>query len=237
MVTMPLTNSISVYEKDFQLKVSGQKGILHPSEDLIRLVMRGKDFSERTKSLCVGFRCRRWPSHRIFDVVGLRCRRDGCRAVIHRSYAKTISMEIKDIEAFFLRTVPALPLSDGAVSLVVAWEVLHWLGSPETFQQAIREFLRVLVRGGTILLTMPTETHYLKRYSLEVGKSTYLCKTRTRMDCVFYSPNLFTLRHLFEEELGLKIQQTLRYEYGSTATESTLDERMSFYGVCLTRAN
>jgi hypothetical protein len=80
---------------------------------------------------------------------------------------------------------------------------------------------------------MPTEKHYLKRYSLEIGKSTYLCKTQTRMDCIFYSPNLFTLKHIFENELGLKILQTLRYEYGSASTEPTLDEGMSFYGFCL----
>jgi hypothetical protein len=53
------------------------------------------------------------------------------------------------------------------------------------------------------------------------------------MDCVFYSPNLFTLKHIFENDLRLSILQTLRYEYGSTSTEPTLDERMSFYGFCL----
>ena len=38
----PSPASISVYENDFRLKVQGQKGILHPSEDLIRLIARGK---------------------------------------------------------------------------------------------------------------------------------------------------------------------------------------------------
>ena len=85
-------------------------------------------------------------------------------------------------------------------------------------------------------MTMPTETHYLKRYSLEIGKSTYFCKTETRKDCVFYSPNLLTLKHVYEQELGLKVQQILRYEYGSTSTEPTLEERMSFYGFCLAPA-
>ena len=97
----------------------------------------------------------------------------------------------------------------------------------------MQELLRVLRPGGAILMTMPTETHYLKRYSLEIGKSTYLCQTQTRKDCIFYSPNLFTLRHIFENDHELNIQQTLRYEYGSTSTEPTLDERMSFYGFCL----
>jgi hypothetical protein len=117
--------------------------------------------------------------------------------------------------------------------VVVAWEVLHWLGSPETFLRGMRELLRVLRPGCPLLMTMPTERHYLKRYSLEIGRSTYLCKTKTRMDCVFFSPNLYTLRHLFENELGLAVRQVLTYEYGSSSTEPTLDDRMSFYGFCL----
>jgi len=233
---MPSTNSISVYEKDFQLKVSGQKGVLHPSEDLIRLVVRGKISASEPRAIALDFgvgdgRHVEYLMSLGYDVVGTD--------VAPSSIAVTRKLFHGNdrYRGVLLENCPTLPLPDNTVSLVVAWEVLHWLGSPEAFQQAVREFLRVLVRGGTILLTMPTETHYLKRYSLEIGKSTYLCKTDTRMDCVFYSPNLFTLRHLLEKELGLKIQQTLRYEYGSTATEMTLDERMSFYGLCLTRAN
>src|ERR1700745_1163271 len=40
--TIPASRSITVYEEDFRLKVKGLKGILHPSEDLIRLVVRGR---------------------------------------------------------------------------------------------------------------------------------------------------------------------------------------------------
>jgi SAM-dependent methyltransferase len=132
-----------------------------------------------------------------------------------------------------LDSSPLLPLADSSFSLVVAWEVLHWLGAPDLFLTAMREFKRILRPAGAILMTMPTEQHYLKRYSLEIGKSTYHCKTASRMDCVFYSPNLFTLKHVIEQELGLEILQTLRYEYGSTSTEPSLEERMSFYGFSL----
>jgi len=236
MVTpTPPTNSISVYEKDFQLKVSGQKGILHPSEDLIRLITRGKISATEPSAIALDFgvgdgRHVEYLMSLGYDVVGTD--------VAPSSLAVTQKLfhGNQRYRGLLLDSCPALPISDKSISLVVAWEVLHWLGSPELFQQAMREFSRVLVRDGKILLTMPTETHYLKRYSLETGKSTYLCKTEARMDCVFYSPNLFTLRHLLEQELGLKIEQTLRYEYGSTATEMTLDERMSFYGICLTPA-
>jgi SAM-dependent methyltransferase len=226
-------NSIAVYEKDFRLKDSGQKGILHPSEDLIRLVARGRIAAKQPNEVALDFgvgdgRHVEYLMSLGYDVVGTD--------VAPSSLAVTQKLFHGNprYRGHLLDNSPQLPVADGSVSLVVAWEVLHWLGSAELFHSAMRELLRVLARGGSILLTMPSERHYLKRYSLEIGKSMYLCKTQTRMDCVFYSPNLFTLRHEFENELGMNIQQTLRYEYGSTSTEPTLDERMSFYGFCLT---
>lgn len=230
-----LANNISVYEQDFQLKVSGQKGILHPSEDLIRLIARGKVSAAKAGGKVWDFgvgdgRHVEYLMSLGYDVIGT----DVAPSALE--VTKRLFHGNPRYQGFLL-DAPKLPAAaDGSIALVVAWEVLHWLGSPELFKEAMQEFLRVLVPGGTILLTMPTEKHYLKRHSLEVGKSTYFCKTKTRMDCTFYSPNLFTLRHVFEEELGMNIQQTLRYEYGSTSTEPSLDEGMSFYGFCLTPA-
>jgi ubiquinone/menaquinone biosynthesis C-methylase UbiE len=237
MATPTLTsNNISVYEKDFQLKVSGQKGILHPSEDLIRLVVRGKLSAPKpgAKALDFGVGDGRHVEYLMslgYDVIGSDVAPSSL-AITKKQFEGN-----QRYRGLILDNPPKLPLDNATISLVVAWEVLHWMGSPELFHEAIRELTRVLMPGRTILLTMPTERHYLKRYSLEIGKSTYLCKTETRMDCVFYSPNLFTLTHLFEEEFRLNIQQTLRYEYGSTSTEPTLDHGMSFYGFCLTPAH
>jgi SAM-dependent methyltransferase len=230
---MSAPNSISVYEKDFQLKVAGQKGILHPSEDLIRLVARGKIAATKPGEIALDFgvgdgRHIEFLMSLGYDVIGT----DVAPSAL--AVTKKLFHNNERYRGLLLDNSPELPIANSSASIVVAWEVLHWLGSPELFQKGMRELSRVLVSDGTILLTMPTEKHYLKRHSLEVGKSTYLCKTQTRMDCVFYSPNLFTLKHLFEHELGLNIRQTLRYEYGSTSTEPSLDEGMSFYGFCLT---
>jgi SAM-dependent methyltransferase len=227
--------SISVYEKDFQLKLKGEKGILHPSEDLIRLVARGgigaKEPGEAALDFGVG------DGRHVAYLMSLGYSVTGTD--VAPSSLEVTSRLFKDDDRFrgiLLESSPELPIASDTFSLVVAWEVLHWLGTPELFLKGMRELLRVLRPGGVILLTMPTERHYLKRYSLEIDKSTYHCKTQTRMDCVFYSPNLFTLKHIFANELELNILQILRYEYGSTSTEPTLDERMSFYGFCLKSA-
>jgi SAM-dependent methyltransferase len=224
--------SVSVYEKDFQLKLKGEKGILHPSEDLIRLIARGAIVAREPGEAALDFgvgdgRHVKYLISLGYNVTGTDVAPSSL-AITRRLFEGNDSFR-----GILLDNSTELPVADRTFSLVVAWEVLHWLGSPELFFKGMRELLRVLRPGGVILLTMPTEHHYLKRYSLEIGKSTYHCKTQTRMDCVFYSPNLFTLKHIFENDLRLGVLQTLRYEYGSTSTEPTLDERMSFYGFCL----
>jgi SAM-dependent methyltransferase len=231
-MTKPSPASISVYEQDFQLKVQGKKGILHPSEDLIRLVARGRIAATAPGQAALDFGV--GDGRHVAYLMSLGYRVTGTD--VAPSSLEVTRRDFKGNDKFrgvLLENSPKLPFADGEFALVLAWEVLHWLGSPELWLEGMRELERVLAPGGVILMTMPTEKHYLKRYSLEIGKSTYLCKTPSRMDCIFYSPNLFTLKHLFETELGLSVEQTLRYEYGSTATEASLDEGMSFYGFCL----
>jgi len=226
------TPSIAVYDEDFRLKLEGKKGILHPSEDLIRLTVRGnikaKNMNESALDYGVGDgRHVNYLNSLGYHVTG---------ADVAPASVEMIKNNFKNNTRFtatLLENTPQLPFADNHFSLILAWEVLHWLGSPEFFEKIMHEFSRILQPGGMILLTMPTENHYLKRYSLEIGKSTYLCKTNMRMDCVYYSPNLFTLNYLFENEKNYHIQQILRYEYGSTSTEPSLEERMSFYGFCL----
>jgi SAM-dependent methyltransferase len=236
-MSMPNSNpsndaSILVYEKDFQLKVQGRKGIFHPSEDLIRLIARGqiaaKEVGEQALDFGVG------DGRHVNYLMSLGYRVTGTDvAPSSLEVTQEIFGDNINFRGILLQNSPQLPFADRKFSLILAWEVLHWLGSPDVYMKGMKELLRVMRPDGVLLLTMPTERHYLKRYSLEVERSTYCCKTQSRMDCVFYSPNLFTLRHIFEAELGLSILQTLRYEYGSTSTEPTLDDRMSFYGFCL----
>jgi SAM-dependent methyltransferase len=227
--------NIEVYDSDFKLKLEGKKGILHPSEDLIRLVNRGSIKAAVPGDMALDFgvgdgRHVEYLMSLGYSVTGT----DAAPASLRLT--ERVFADNDRFRGILLENSPKLPIGDSTFSLAVAWEVLHWLGSPEQFAHGMRELSRVLRPGSPILLTMPTESHYLKRYSLEVGKSTYLCKTQMRMDCVFYSPNLFTLKNVFENELGLKILQILRYEYGSTSTEASLEERMSFYGFCLMSA-
>jgi SAM-dependent methyltransferase len=229
--------SIAVYEEDYRKKVAGEKGILHPSEDLIRLVARGSFAATTPGEAVLDFGV--GDGRHVSFLLSLGYRVTGTDvapaavALTERNFSddhRYVAVQLDGEQPL------PLPFEDASFALVVAWEMLHWTGSAERYRETMRELVRVLQPGGTILCTMPTEDHYLKRWSLEVGTSTYLCKTETRYDCLFFSPNLFTLRALFGNELGLTVDQTLRYEYGSTTTEPSLDHRMSFYGFALRRS-
>src|SRR5436190_9961765 len=127
-----LAPGISVYEQDFRLKLEGKKGILHPSEDLIRLIARGSIKADTPGEAALDF------------AVG-----DGRHVELLMSlgYSVTgadvapaslqVTRRLFDGNARFrgilLENSPELPVEDGVFSLVVAWGVLHWLGSPESF--------------------------------------------------------------------------------------------------------
>jgi len=78
----------------------------------------------------------------------------------------------------------------------------------------MEDFKRVLDKHGKVIVTMPTEFHYLKDYSIEKGDCIYHCRAEERDNTTFYSLNLTMLKYLFEDVLGLKIVDIFRYDHG-----------------------
>ena len=164
--TNPSHASISVYEKGFQLKLKGQKGILHPSEDLIRLIARASISATEPGEAALDFGV--GDGRHVEYLISLGYRVTGTDvAPSSLEVTKKLFAGNDKFRGLLLDEPVELPIADGALALIVAWEVLHWLGSPELFMKVMRDFLRMLRPGGSILLTMPTERHYLKRFSLE----------------------------------------------------------------------
>lgn len=224
--------SIAAYEQYYARQLDGAHGLTRASEDFVRLLVRGGIAPGKVDEPALDFGIGDGRHAEYLISMGYRVTgTDVSDAPLQVSNRRLLGTG--KLQTTLLERSPALPFPDRAYSLVVAWEVMHWLGGPESWELAIREFIRVLRPGGHLILTMPTERHYLKRHSLEVGKSTYLCKTPERMDCRFYSPNLLTLKHLFERDFGLSVRLVLCYENGSTVTEQTLEERFSMYGFLL----
>ncbi len=230
---MSKAKSIGVYEELYRKQLAGTRGLTLPSENFVRLTIRAPIAPGAKGARALDFGC------------GDGCISEYLLARGYRVTATDVSESALEVTRrrlqgrgeFDLRMPDEDGLlrgmADDSCELVVAWAVLHWLGERERWRTTVTELLRILAPGGSLLMTMPTEDHYLKRYSLEIGVSQYLAKTPDRMDCVFYAPNLYTLKHMFERDFKLAIGQILRYDEGSTTTEHSLTDRFSMYGFCL----
>lgn len=230
-----IIRSISVYDELYKKQLEGTRGLTIVSENFIRLMIRDQIYPSGVEAHALDFGCgdgciSEYLLKRGYSVMAS----DVSESALNVTRQRLDGLGEGAFSVYMTRETGQLPsVPNHSAELVVAWEVLHWLGNKEKWLSTMAELLRILAPGGRLLLTMPTEDHYLKRYSLEIGISQYLAKTDNRMDCVLYSPNLYTLKHIFIEDFRLRIEQILRYEEGSTTTEHSLMDRFSMYGFCL----
>lgn len=149
--------------------------------------------------------------------------------------ATRLRMKNKPVETVLLDLKgDRLPLEDSSVSMVLAWEVLHWLGSKQMFLHYLKEFQRIIQKGrkGHLIFTMPTETHYLKLKAIEIGESQYRCLAKDRPDFVMYSPNLVTLKAMLHDH-GFEILRVKNYSLGDDKEEERdLDHPFAMYSFC-----
>jgi len=78
---------------------------------------------------------------------------------------------------------------DKNINLIVAWEVLHWLGNSEKWRKFfIIASKKLIAQNGSIIFTMPTEEHYLLSSAKKIDQDTYLATVKSRLDCQLYAP-------------------------------------------------
>ena len=135
-------------------------------------------------------------------------------------------------EAITVRLIPpgdTLPAQDASIDLILAFEVLHWLGSNKLFEFYLNEFSRVLKPEGNFVFTMPTEVHFLKtRYANEVEENVFLCHSGSREHCVLFSPPLHLLKNLLDRN-GFRISRLMRYDRFEHGAENDLTHPFSMY--------
>jgi SAM-dependent methyltransferase len=130
----------------------------------------------------------------------------------------------------------ALPYADKKFSLILAWDVCHWLGSRNSFHATLSEFKRTLKSGGFLIISMPTEKSYYHFKSVEVGESEYKITSNDRKDFVAYAPNRSTLSLMFAS-LGFEEKLVLYYAYGDTMSDNDLVTPFSQYAFVLQTVN
>jgi ubiquinone/menaquinone biosynthesis C-methylase UbiE len=202
-----------------------------PAENLVRIIKQGGIRPPDEKGIdTLDFGCGEGRHTEYLADLGFRIlATDVSEAAIS---ATKLRMAGKPVEFSLLELAGSkIPAEDSSLSLIVAWEVLHWLGSKQTFLHYLKEFARVIKkeRQGHFIFTMPTEYFYVKLEALEIGESQYRCQTTDREDFVMYAPNLVTIRAMLEEH-GFKAVRTKNYSL-SDEEWGGLHKQFSHYAI------
>ena len=225
--------SISIYANYYkEVAVQDRKDYSSPAENLIRSMKLGNIVPKRGANKALDFGCGDGRHSEYLLKMGYRV----LATDVSEEAVKATKLRLKpyDNNEITLMNENAKIDCQGAIfDLIVSWETMHWLGSKELFLFYLDEFKRVSKKDCNMIITMPTETHYLKNDSIEIGESQYLCKAEERKETVLYSPNLYTLKKIFADDYGFDIKQIRRYDHGRinniTSENTGLDNLFSMY--------
>jgi len=118
--------------------------------------------------------------------------------------------------------------------LIIAWEVLHWLGHKTDWVETLATFYKILSKDGRVILTMPTENHFLLAKAQMNGDDEYLATEKSREDCLFYAPNLDSLKNIFQS-IGFKIIEHSFFAHGNTKEDWSISNPFSMYVFTLSK--
>jgi len=216
---MSIEKNVACYETIYRNVVNGKAEPMSvPAENLVRMIKLERIAPQVAESdVALDFGCgdgrnTKFLSDRGYQIIATDVSQAAIDATRLRMGAKPIQTVVLGIGAH------RIPAADGALSLIVSWETLHWLGSREMFAHYFREFVRVLEPRGHLVFTMPTEQHYIKLNALEIGFSQYQCQSENREDMIMYAPNLPTLRVIIREH-GFALKTVKTYAFGDDSPE------------------
>lgn len=224
--------SISVYANLYKKNLKDITNYMSPAENLIRSIKLGNIAPKSAASKALDFGCGDGRHSEYLLKMGYNVlATDVSEEAVHG--AKRRLKPYGNNEIILMDENAKIDCQDAVFDLIISWETMHWLGSKELFLFYLDEFRRVSKKDCYIIITMPTETHYLKNDSIEIGESQYLCKAEERKETVLYSPNLYTLKKIFAGDYGFDIKQIRRYDHGrinDIISENTgLDNLFSMY--------
>ncbi len=220
--------SVSIYEDLYLRILQGEADFMYiPPENLVRMIRVEKILAGPGRiDSALEFGCGEGRNcEYLFDLGYQVCATDVSEGAIEASRKR---MQDKPCDFHLGRPGENLPYADRFFSLIIAWEVLHWLGSKELFTFYLNEFMRTLKPGGTVILTMPTEACYWLYTAVQIGESLYHVATEDRKDAIMYAPNQYTLqKHLWD--MGFEHRRITRYDYFDEQQEGGLIRPHSMY--------
>ena len=148
-----------------------------PAEHLVRCIMRNA-LNELPHKECMAldFGCgdgrhSLYLNSLGYDVLAVDVNDSAIKLVNKRiSFNKNLS----NIEAVKISKSSCIANFDKHFCLIVAWEVLHWLGSISEWREALDALHKTLKHDGTLILTMPKENHFLIGTAQKLKKHEYI---------------------------------------------------------------
>ena len=194
---MTESTSAEIYAKIYRRMAAGEISHMFPAESLIRIVkLNGlpEIFSKQPKALDFG--CGEGRHAAYLEELGFHV------------HATDVSAEAIDCaktrtgirHAVFQKIADADEITESGFSLIVAWEVLHWLGSEARFLKSMDKLSGSMSQESpaAMVFTMPAENHYLLQYATEVAPFTYRTHHPDRDGAVLFAPPLEYLRRVIQ---------------------------------------
>ena len=109
--------------------------------------------------------------------------------------------------------------------LIICWETAHWIGDLNKIIDLLNIFTLKLKRKKHIIITFPTEDHYLIK-NKKVGKFLYKIKEPERKDALICAPRLKNLKKMFNKN-KLQIQQIFKYSHSRVFFDNNYNDLSS----------
>lgn len=221
------SRSVQIYSDYYGQAATGAfQYVLPPAEEMDRMIRKENIVAARN-SRALDYGCGEGRnslhlSHMGYSVLATDVSKGTVEATRKRTLGKAITVKLLSPE-------DSLPTEDASIDLILAFEVLHWLGNRKSFEYYLNEFSRALKPDGDFIFTMPTEVHFLKtKYADEVEENVFLCCSGSRKGCVFFSPPFKCLKILLGRN-GFRISRLMRYDRFEDGAENDLTHPFSMY--------
>lgn len=97
--------------------------------------------------------------------------------------------------------------------LINCWETIHWISDYKKINKILEIFYKSLKKKGKLIITFPTEKHYIVNKSNNVGKFVYKASATERKGMLICNPPISIIKKTFKK-IGFSIDGIYRYDHG-----------------------
>lgn len=220
--------SIEVYANEYKKRLK-TKDFMFPAENLVRHIKSsGLDKVAKNNNQALDFGCGEGRHTIYLSQCGYKLYSvDVDESAIDATQTNALLNDvIGQLTLKLIANSSELHHLENKFNLILAWEVLHWLGNKISWIESLKVFHKILSSEGRLILTMPTENHFLLDTAKRLGKDEYRASEKSREGCLFYAPNLELLKQLFKT-CGFKIIKHSFYAHGTTEQDWSISNPFS----------